>query len=246
MSSKIEIQKICQFCNEKFIAKTTVTKFCSDKCSKRAYKQRTKKEKIDESNKDTLIQLNSTDTSILKNKEYLTPTNTALLLGVSRATMYRYLADNIIKCVVMRGKTFIRRQDIETLFDNAGTYQKRICKDRAPITEFYTIGDIKKKYNLKESWIYKKIKEKNIPKMFHRGKNLYSKGHIDKIFADKKADIRITEWYSVEEAMAKFNLTRDMLYHYVTFHKIPKIKEGRYIKISKEHLDEIFEQPIIL
>jgi acetone carboxylase gamma subunit len=117
MSSNIEIQKICQFCNKKFIAKTTVTKFCSDKCSKRAYKQRIKNVRIDESNKDTFIQLNSTDTSILKYKEYLTPANAALLLGVSRATMYRYLADTIIKCVVMRGKTFIRRQDIETLFD---------------------------------------------------------------------------------------------------------------------------------
>jgi predicted DNA-binding transcriptional regulator AlpA len=223
------------------------------------------------------------------------------LLGVSRATMYRYLADNIIKCVVMRGKTFIRRLDIETLFDNATPYEKRICRDRVPITEFYTIEEIKKIYNLKESWIYKMVKEKKIPKVFHRGKNLYSKNRVDKIFADKKPDGSITEWYSVEElqakfkmtttavysfvyenkipkkkegrkvyyskkhfdvakgiekpeepqyytskeAMVKFGLTKDMLYHYVTYHNIPKLKEGRSIKISKKHFDNIFENPVI-
>jgi len=41
--------------------------------------------------------------------------------------------------------------------------------------------------------------------------------------------------------MQKYNLTRDSLYHYIKYHKIPKIKEGRYIKISKPELDKLFE-----
>ena len=46
MSSNIEIERICQHCNKDFIAKTTVTRYCSDDCAKRAYKARKRAEKI--------------------------------------------------------------------------------------------------------------------------------------------------------------------------------------------------------
>ena len=54
------------------------------------------------------------------------------------------------------------------------------------------------------------------------------------------------EYYTVEEAMAKYNLTRDTLYHHIRYNNVPKIKDGRYIKISKPELDAIFEQPITI
>lgn len=38
MSSKIEVQRICQYCKKEFTARTTVTKYCSHKCNQRAYK----------------------------------------------------------------------------------------------------------------------------------------------------------------------------------------------------------------
>ncbi|HBH06588.1 MAG TPA: DNA-binding protein, partial [Flavobacteriales bacterium] len=43
MSSNMRIPKICQECGSDFIAKTTVTQYCSDRCSKRAYKKRKRK-----------------------------------------------------------------------------------------------------------------------------------------------------------------------------------------------------------
>lgn len=302
MSSNIEIERTCLFCNNTFIAKTTKTKYCSLKCASKAYKQKQRKAKIENSTKGILSKPNSTDLSILKGREYFTVSKAALLLGVSRATMYRYLAANIIKSLVIRGKTFVRRQDIDALFENAGPYQIRVCPDKTSIDEFYTICEIKEKYNVKERWIYNVVNKKKIPRLFHRGKNLYSKKHVDKAFGDKVVDANITEWYSVEdiqkkfdmtsvavysfvserkipkkkdgrtvyyskehidiakgiaepvniqyytteEAMEKYSLTRDALYHYVKYHNIPKVKEGRCIKISKVHLDELFDKPIIL
>jgi len=47
MSSNIEIERICQHCDKDFIAKTTVTKYCSDDCAKRAYKARKRAEKTE-------------------------------------------------------------------------------------------------------------------------------------------------------------------------------------------------------
>lgn len=299
MSSKMEITKICQFCGNEFIARKTVTKCCSQKCASKAYKQKQRESKIKNSNKETLSKPNSTDLSILKDREYFTVSKAALLLGISRATMYRYLTANIIKSLVIQGKTFVRRQDIDALFENAGPYQTRVRRDKVSIDEFYTIHEIKEKYNVKERWIYNVVNKKKIPKLFHRGKNLYSKKHVDKFFTVEEVDTNITEWYSrqeiqekfnmtsiavysfvsekkipkkkegltvyyskehvdvakgikntieekyytTEEAMAKYSLTRDALYYYVKFHNIPKVKDGRRIKISKYHLDKILEKP---
>ena len=53
MSSNIEIQRICQLCGKEFTARTTVTQYCSDTCSKRAYKARVRAAKIGTSNKET-------------------------------------------------------------------------------------------------------------------------------------------------------------------------------------------------
>ena len=58
MSSNIRINRICQFCNEEFVAKTTVTKYCGDNCAKKAYKQRMRLKKLEKSDEDTLTKIN--------------------------------------------------------------------------------------------------------------------------------------------------------------------------------------------
>lgn len=46
MSSNIQIEQNCQFCGKRFMAKTTVTKFCSHECASRNYKKQKREEKI--------------------------------------------------------------------------------------------------------------------------------------------------------------------------------------------------------
>lgn len=123
MSSNIFIQKVCQFCNNEFTARTTVTKYCSDTCAKRAYKQRIRQSKINNVEKEVSAQLNLDAKTILKEEEFLSANQTAILLGVGRTTIYRYLISREIKCVQIRGKTFIRRCDIDKLFDDADLYE---------------------------------------------------------------------------------------------------------------------------
>ena len=53
------------------------------------------------------------------------------------------------------------------------------------------------------------------------------------------------QYYTVAEAMEKFNLTRDQLYHYAKYHNIPKVKKGKYTLISKPELDKLLEAPKI-
>ena len=53
------------------------------------------------------------------------------------------------------------------------------------------------------------------------------------------------QYYTVAEAMEKFNLTRDQLYHYAKYHNIPKVKKGKYTFISKPELDKLLAAPKI-
>ncbi len=100
MSSNIRIKKICQHCNKVFIAKTTVTQFCSDQCAKANYKKRIKEQKIDESRIATQRQLlnagdNSWESDILvkQSKEIISLLELSAMTGLSKRTFYRLMKD---------------------------------------------------------------------------------------------------------------------------------------------------------
>jgi len=114
------------------------TEYCCKKCCDAAYKERKKQERINNYLKE---QRGSQITQAIQEtsyKDFLTPTEAAKLLGISHATVYRYMEQNIIKSVQMIGKTIIRRSDIETLFDNAPLYTKRVNCGVRTLTDYYT------------------------------------------------------------------------------------------------------------
>lgn len=358
MSSNLLIRKTCMFCGCEFIAKTTVTKYCSYTCSQRAYKQRMREAKIEKfSIPHTEV---PTPQPILpsKEKEYLSCEQVADLMGICRTTVYRYCITGKLNCIKMNRKIFIQRSDIRQLFEHPQPYKVKPL-DRKPITEFYSMHEITEKYGVSESNVYTIVSIQRIPKVISQGKTIYSKKHIDRHFARKLPDPQVSEWYTVEEirekydmsvsavysftseygiprkknrgktyyskshtdqhlkmrrpdpeikewysmddivslynlepgyvsnliyknpipktrrgnkgyyskehfdrlvrekqlvpeyytveeAMEKYHLTRDMLYHHIRHHNVAKIKDGRYIKISKPELDAIFEQPITI
>ena len=117
MSSNIKVQRICQYCEKEFTAKTTVTKYCSDNCAKRAYKKRKRAEKIESSKKET-IQVKIKPIEELQVKEYLNVKETALLLGCSSRMVYRLIDNNTIKAFNLGKRlTRIRKSDLNNIKD---------------------------------------------------------------------------------------------------------------------------------
>lgn len=115
MSSKIEITKVCQHCGNEFIAKTTVTKFCSHTCANRNYKQRKKTEKLNQVKTPTEQRTDYNFTQ-LNEKEFLSIADTCQLLGASRMTIYRQIKNGNIKAVKLGRRTIIKKSEIEKLF----------------------------------------------------------------------------------------------------------------------------------
>jgi excisionase family DNA binding protein len=116
MSSNIKITRICQHCGNEFEAKTTVTKFCSVQCARRAYKAALKNEKIAKSNKEVKA-VRQAPLELLKAKEFLTVRDVATLLNSSRQTVYNMInAGQINAFDIKLKKTLIKRSEIDKLF----------------------------------------------------------------------------------------------------------------------------------
>ena len=236
MASNIKIERNCILCGNMFTAQKSNTKYCSQKCAAKAYKIREREKKIQLASEE-LSKINEKDTSDLSTKEFLTPSQAAKLLGVGRSTIYRYLQNQELKCAQLKGKTLIRRSDIDALFNETSSYQaKPICISN-DITEFYTISDIEEKYKCSKSYIFNTVKKYNIPKILRSGKSYFSKYHIEKHFKHFLSHKSITEWYTVSEICTKFNLTKAAVYCFVNEHYIPRKKKGLNTLYSKFHFN---------
>lgn len=239
MSSNMLIQKTCQFCGREFTAKTTVTKYCSQKCGNDGYR-RTKRA---ESKKSKKLSANSTDIDEIrlrkiKNKPMLTISDAALLFGVTRPTIYSYINNKQLKVIKMGCKTFLRQDEIISQFYANNPPETKLIPNLPTTPKVYAISEIKNKYNVKETWIYKMIKQHKIPKQIDKGKSFYSKSLIDKIFATKAPNPNIAEWYSVEQIKDKYGMTTVAIYSFVSDHNIPRKRDGRKTYYSKDHFDK--------
>ena len=300
-ASKIQIKKICEFCGKEFIAYKTSTRFCSKTCNSRSYKLERRKKQVCEIERIVHEEQENKPIEKCQHKDFLSPREAAFVVGISTRSIYNLIYKGSLKAAQLSSRmTLIKRIDIELMLD-CNPYQKRHKNRHAPITEFYTTAEVEQKFNVGSSWVFKVAKEQNILKVFHRGKTLWSKKHFDAYFSKKAPEQSISEWYSVEdimvkyqmtttavysfvstfqipkqkikgrvyyskehvdsvknktfeespqyytipEAMAKYNMTRDQLYHYVKWHNIPKIKEGKYTKISSKELDMLLAPPQI-
>lgn len=119
MSSNIKVQRICHHCGKEFIAKTTVTQYCSDVCSKRAYKLRVETAKIVLSNRETQA-IKAIFIENLKAKEFLTVREVASLLNCSLRSIYYYIQSGNIKAVNLGQRiTRVKRTDLDKLFEQS-------------------------------------------------------------------------------------------------------------------------------
>jgi len=119
MSSNIRIKKICQHCNAVFIAKTTVTQYCSDACAKANYKKRLKEHKMDASRSSTRQQLSpelsknaETSDSAKPLKELITLSELSAITGLSERTFYRLMKDHKFPRLKIGQRLLFKKNDV--------------------------------------------------------------------------------------------------------------------------------------
>lgn len=156
-------------------------------------------------------------------------------------SIYRYIRNGKIKVVRFERKTLISKADIQAMFDflspKESESKESTEKKGKSLSDFYTRAEIREKFGVKDSWIYKVVAENNVPKTILRGKAYFSKSHIDRLFSARKQNPEITEWYSVEDIQEKYGMTLSAIYSLVSKIGIPKRKEGPKVYYSKYHFD---------
>ena len=53
------------------------------------------------------------------------------------------------------------------------------------------------------------------------------------------AEDNASEYYTVQEAMKRYNLTRDSVYGILQFHEIKREKKGRFVRFLKVEFDHV-------
>jgi excisionase family DNA binding protein len=178
MSSKIQVQRICEFCSKEFMAKTTVTRFCSLKCASKAHKQMVRNRKVVASEIQTIEKKNQ-PIEDLKGKEFLTVREVSRLLNCSIRSAYYYIESGSINSVNLGQRiTRVKRSDIDKLFEHPKVVLPQ--KVDLDITECYSISEIYVKYGISATGLQNLIKRHQIPKI-KKGWFVYvSKVEIDK------------------------------------------------------------------
>lgn len=232
-TSKFRVLRTCEFCGKEFYAQKVTTRFCSRRCNELAYKQRRRQRQITEAEARVLQK----PIEEVGNKDFLSLQDTSVLFGITKRSVYNLIYNGVLQAFKLSSRmTLIRRADIERIFESH-VYTKKVKPERKPITEFYTTAEIKEKFGVSESWVFKIGKEKNIPKILHHGKTYWSKQHVEKHFSKHIENNAIVEWYSVQEMMEKFNMTTSAVYCFVSKFGIPKKKVKSSVFYSKQHVD---------
>ena len=155
--------------------------------------------------------------------------------GVKESWIYEIAKEHNIPRTFNRGRTYWSKKHIDSYFAKKAP--------DASITEWYSVAELQEKFGMTLSAIYTFVYKNVIPKRKEGKMVYYSKKHFD--IAKGIATPEEPQYYTIPEAMEKYSLTRDQLYHYVKYHNITRIKVGKYTKILRSELDKFFEPPKI-
>ena len=207
-------QKTCEYCGKQFTAQKSSTRFCSKSCADRANKERIRKWT------QTVVETKDRIETIQNSQSFgdiLSPRTLALYLGVSLRTAYRYLENGMIPAITTNKKTFVRRSDVDKLFDSAPPYRNRNYdgkrKEEAAPQElmapgngsikggsevnggknvngerYTTVKDVAERYGLSLSGTDKILKESGLTIIRHKGKNYYYLNEVESLFRKRQAE----------------------------------------------------------
>lgn len=148
--------------------------------------------------------------------EYYTAEQIAKKYKVNAKWVWTYTRQHNVPKVRIRQFNYYSKKHIDAAFAKYKT-------DNA-LTEWYTPEEIEKNYGMTRVAIRSHVYRNNIPSKKEHGQIFYSKLHFD--LSKKTTEDDSSEYYTVQEAMKKYSLTRDSVYGILQFHEIKREKKG--------------------
>ena len=161
--------------------------------------------------------------------EYYTAEEIAQKYKVNAKWVWTYTRQHKVPKVRIRQFNYYSKKHIDAAF---AKYE--VDSD---LTEWYTPEEIQEKYGMTRIAIRSHVYRNNIPSKKEHGQIYYSKLHFD--LSKSSAEESKAEYYTVKEAMERFNLSRDAVYGVLQFHQIPREKNGRFVRFLKVEFDRV-------
>lgn len=243
MKAKEPIKKICKFCGCEFEAYTQTARYCSRDCNRKAYREIKRKEVISLTASMASQNKRERAKTNLSEREYISISEAASLLGWCKQTVYNYCHKGIIPAKRLSQRTtLIRKKDIEALFDVIEPYEVLATGERKPIDEWYTIDEITEKYGLLRHRIRKIINAEGIPTKKAGTRTLIAKNRIDTYFRKRGFDATLSnlaDWITTPEIMDIYNMTEHGVRVFVSRYAIPKKRIKGKLYYSKQHINKL-------
>jgi excisionase family DNA binding protein len=161
--------------------------------------------------------------------EYYTTEQIIEKFKVSKKWVWDYTRKAKIPKRKIRGNNYYSKQHIDAAF---AKYE--VDSD---LTEWYTPKEIEERYGMTRDAIRSQVYRNNIPSKKEHGQIYYSKYHFD--LSKSSGESKDEYYYTVKQAMEKFNITRDSVYQILKYYKIERINVGNHVKFLKIEFDKV-------
>ena len=161
--------------------------------------------------------------------EYYTAEQIAEKYKVNPKWVWTYTREHNIPKVKIRQFNYYSKKHIDAAFA-----KYKVDND---LTEWYTPEEIQEKYGMTRVAIRSQVYRNNIPSKKEHGQIFYSKLHFD--LSKSSGQEKEAEYYTVQEAMKKFNISRESVYNTLRFHEIKREKKGRFVRFLKVDFDRV-------
>lgn len=168
--------------------------------------------------------------------EFYTTKEVLEKFSIGNSWLYKMAAKHNIPKTVSRGKTLWSKKHIDRFFSKPA--EEEVNKD-----EWYTVEEVCTKFGMKKEAMYRLVSELKITKQKVRNIVYYFRQEVDAAMGVNPE--LASEYYSLQEAMGAYRMTRDQISYYVRTYKVPRIYRDNRVYIERAGLDKILGIPKI-
>lgn len=236
MYSQNTYRKICEQCGCEFTSQKSTTHYCSSRCANLARKHRNRDERL----RGTAIEVRERERLALLDKDFLTISDAARLLQMSRNTLYKIIKEHGIQLQRFTVRTVrIAREDL----DRIAAEGRQECVSTTPPLQDDNLGrwmtreQVMEKYGVTYSWFYSVLKKRGVKTHMIGTLGFYDRDTMHRLFANQDYS-HITEWYTFDELRQATGMRTESICDFIREHKIPKMKKNGITYVSKTHWDD--------
>lgn len=265
----MKIRRKCPMCGKIYYATIVSQVYCSTQCKKKHdnqkhYDQIRKKPRLPRTEDESATYAQKIIE--IRVKPYVSVTEAALLLGISRPTMYIMIKKNGLNILRAGRTTLIAQKDIEDLKFKPTTgdfrpaiYAKKeltipkampdlpeefieeiIEEPEIDITGCWTTEDAAAAHNICKDQMRSICRKQGFEKIV-KDKKIYWRIEEVEAFFKKNYQTEgaehVTEWYSVKQIREIYGISERVIAWTVKHNEVPKKRMGRIMLYSKTHFD---------